>query len=74
MTTLPLNSQQLACILDEARVINTKRHHINVLVHSIEHPDFGVASVIENTVGGGVLIYRKQSRSKMGYLLFCMST
>ena len=65
MTTLPLNSQQLACILDEARVINTKRYHINVLVHSIEHPDFGIASIIENAIGGGVLIYRKQSRSKM---------
>ena len=67
MTTLPLNSQQLACILDEARVINTKRYHINVLVHLIEHPDFGIASIIENAIGsGGVLIYRKQSRSKMG--------
>ena len=66
MKTLTLNYQQLACILDEARVINTKKNNLNVLVHSIEHPDFGVASVIENTVGGGVLIYRKQSRSKMG--------
>ncbi|MEI6335284.1 MAG: hypothetical protein WCS87_12035 [Methylococcaceae bacterium] len=66
MKTLLLNSQQLACILDEAHVINTKRHHINVLVHSIEHPDFGMASIIENATGGGVLIYGKQSRHRMG--------
>jgi len=66
MKTLPLDHQQLACILDEAHVVNTKKHNLNVLVHSIEHPDFGVASIIENTVGGGVLIYRKQPRSKMG--------
>ena len=65
MKTLTLNYQQLACILDEARVINTKKHNLNVLVHSIEHPDFGIASIIENAIGGGVLIYRKQSRSKM---------
>ena len=66
MKTLPLNSQQLACILDEAHVINTKKHHINVSVHSIEHRDFGVASIIENTTGGGVLIYEQQSKHRTG--------
>jgi len=65
MKTLTLNYQQLACILDEAHVVNTKKHNLNVLVHSIEHPDFGAASVIENAIGGGVLIYEQQSRSRI---------
>jgi len=66
METLLLNYQQLACILNEARVINTNNHNINVLVHAIEHRDFGIASIIENTIGGGVLIYEQHSRHRMG--------
>ncbi len=66
MKTLPLDSQQLACILDEAHVIKTKKHNINVSVHSIEHRDFGMASIIENAIGGGVLIYEQQSKHRIG--------
>jgi|CryBogDrversion2_1035201.scaffolds.fasta_scaffold21470_2 hypothetical protein len=65
METLLLNDQQLACLLNEAHIINTKKNNINVLAHSIEHRDFGIASIIESTAGG-VLIYEQHSRDRMG--------
>ena len=59
-----LNLQQLNCILDEANIINTKRHTIDVLIHTIKHSDFGIASIMENSVGGGVLIYGQTSKKQ----------
>ena len=37
-----IDDQQLDYILDESNIINTERHNINVLIHTIEHPDFGI--------------------------------
>ena len=58
-----ISFQQLGCILDESKLIDTKRHNINVLIHTIEHPDFGIASIMEEAVGGGVLIYEQNALS-----------
>lgn len=59
-----LNLQQLNCILDESNIINTQRHTIDVLIHTIEHSDFGIASIMEEAIGGGILIYEECSRKQ----------
>jgi hypothetical protein len=59
-----LNLQQLNCILDESNIIETQRHAIDVLIHTIEHSEFGVASIMEEAVGGGVLIYEHCARKQ----------
>ncbi len=64
MKILQLNLQQLNCILDESNIINTQRHTIDVLIHTIEHPDFGIASIMEEAVGVGILIYGQCSRKQ----------
>ena len=64
-----INDQQLDYILDESNIINTKRHNINVLIHTIEHPDFGIASIMEESIGGGILIY--EQRQKKQYRITC---
>jgi hypothetical protein len=64
-----IDEQQLDYILDESNIINTKRHNINVLIHSIEHPDFGIASIMEEAIGGGILIY--EQRQKKQYRITC---
>lgn len=64
-----IDDQQLDYILDESNIINTKRHNINVLIHTIEHPDFGIASIMEESIGGGILIY--EQRQKKQYRITC---
>ena len=64
-----LDDQQLDYILDESNIINTERHNINVLIHTIEHPDFGIASIMEESIGGGILIY--EQRQKKQYRITC---
>ena len=64
-----IDDQQLDYILDESSIINTKRHNINVLIHTIEHPDFGIASIMEKAIGGGILIY--EQRQKKQYRITC---
>ena len=64
-----IDDQQLDYILDESNIINTKRHNINVLIHTIEHPDFGIASIMEESIGGGILIY--EQRQKKQYRINC---
>ncbi|MFZ9609793.1 MAG: hypothetical protein ACO294_03700 [Methylococcales bacterium] len=59
-----LNDQQLDNILDESNIINTKRHNINILIHTIKHPDFGIASIMEEAIGGGVLIYEQRPKKQ----------
>ncbi len=59
-----LNDQQLDNILDESNIINTKRHNINILIHTIKHPDFGIACIMEEAIGGGVLIYEQRLKKK----------
>ena len=63
MKTKEIDLQQLICILDESRIIHTKRHNINMLIHTIQHPDFGVASIMEQAIGGGTLIYEQGVQS-----------
>ena len=64
-----IDDQQLDYILDESNIINTERHNINVLIHTIEHPDFGIASIMEESIGGGILIY--EQRQKKQYRITC---
>ena len=64
-----IDDQQLDYILDESNIINTKRHNINVLIHTIEHPDFVIASIMEESIGGGILIY--EQRQKKQYRITC---
>jgi hypothetical protein len=64
-----IDEQQLDYILDESNIINTERHNINVLIHTIEHPDFGIASIMEESIGGGILIY--EQRQKKQYRITC---
>ena len=64
-----IDDQQLDYILDESNIINTKRHNINVLIHTIEHPDFCIASIMEEAIGGGILIY--EQRQKKQYRITC---
>jgi hypothetical protein len=40
-----------------------------VLIHTIEHPDFGIASIMEEAIGGGILIY--EQRQKKQYRITC---
>jgi hypothetical protein len=54
-----INLQQLTCILDGSKIIQTQRHDINTLIHTIQHPDFGIAAIMEEAIGGGTLIYEK---------------
>ena len=63
MKTQSIDLQQLTCILDESKIIHTKRHNINMLIHTIQHPDFGVAAIMENAIGGGTLIYEQSAQS-----------
>ena len=63
MKTQSIDLQQLICILDESKIIHTKRHNINTLIHTIEHPDFGIAAILEKAIGGGTLIYEQSSQS-----------
>ena len=64
-----IDDQQLDYILDESNIINTERHNINVLIHTIEHPDLGIASIMEESIGGGILIY--EQRQKKQYRITC---
>jgi hypothetical protein len=59
MKTLSIDLQQLICILDESKIIHTKRHNINMLIHTIKHPDYGIAAIMEEAIGGGTLIYEQ---------------
>ena len=63
MKTQSIDLQQLICILDESKIIHTKRHNINTLIHTIQHPDFGIAAIMEEAIGGGTLIYEKSVQS-----------
>ena len=63
MKTQSIDLQQLICILDESKIIHTKRHNINTLIHTIQHPDFGIAAIMEKAIGGGTLIYEQSSQS-----------
>ena len=63
MKTQLIDLQQLICILDESKFIHTKRHNINTLIHTIEHPDFGIAAIMEKAIGGGTLIYEQSVQS-----------
>ena len=63
MKTQSIDLQQLTCILDESKIIHTKRHNINTLIHTIQHPDFGVAAIMEEAIGGGTLIYEPSAQS-----------
>ena len=63
MKTQLIDLQQLICILDESKFIHTKRHNINTLIHTIEHPDFGIAAILEKAIGGGTLIYEQSVQS-----------
>jgi hypothetical protein len=58
-----IDLQRLICILDESRIIQTQRHDINTLIHTIKHPDFGIAAIIEEAIGGGTLIYERSIQS-----------
>jgi hypothetical protein len=60
-----IDDQQLDYILDESNIINTERHNINVLIHTIEHPDFGIASIMEESIGGGILIYEQRQKNNI---------
>ena len=64
MKTQCLDLQQLVCILDESSIIHTKRHDINTLIHTIKHPDFGIAAIMEQAIGGGTLIYEQAFNQK----------
>jgi hypothetical protein len=59
MKTEYIDLQQLTTILDESKIIHTKRHDINTLIHTIKHPDFGMAAIMEEAIGGGILIYEQ---------------
>jgi len=61
--TQSIDLQLLICILDESKIIHTKRHNINTLIHTIEHPDFGIAAIMEKAIGGGTLIYEQSVQS-----------
>ena len=63
MKTQSIDLQQLICILDESKIIHTKRHNINTLIHTIQHPDFGIAAIMEEAIGGGTLIYQQSIQS-----------
>jgi hypothetical protein len=63
MKTQSIDLQQLICILDESKIIHTKRHNINTLIHTIQHPDFGIAAIMEEAIGGGTLIYEQSIQS-----------
>ena len=63
MKTQAIDLQQLICILDESKIIHTKRHNINMLIHTIQHPDFGVAAIMEEAIGGGTLIYEQSTQA-----------
>ncbi len=63
MKTQLIDLQQLICILDESKIIHTKRHNIITLIHTIQHPDFGIAAIMEKAIGGGTLIYEQSSQS-----------
>ncbi|MEI7994946.1 MAG: hypothetical protein WCH01_08605 [Methylococcaceae bacterium] len=59
MKTEYIDLQQLTTILDESNILHTKRHDINTLIHTIKHPDFGIAAIKENAIGGGILFYEQ---------------
>jgi hypothetical protein len=61
--TQSIDLPQLICILDESKIIHTKRHDINTLIHTIQHPDFGIAAIMEEAIGGGTLIYEQSAQS-----------
>ena len=63
MKTQLIDLQQLIFILDESKIIHTKRHDINTLIHTIQHPDFGIAAIMEKAIGGGTLIYEQSVES-----------
>ena len=63
MKTQSIDLQQLIIILDESKLIHTKRHNINTLIHTIQHPDFGIAAIMEKAIGGGTLIYQQSGQS-----------
>jgi hypothetical protein len=63
MKTEYIDLQQLTTILDESKIIHTKRHDINTLIHTIKHPDFGMAAIMEEAIGGGILIYEQGLQS-----------
>ncbi|MEY3288059.1 MAG: hypothetical protein RLZZ419_301 [Pseudomonadota bacterium] len=63
MKTQSIDLQRLICILDESRIIQTQRHDINTLIHTIQHPDFGIAAIMEEAIGGGTLIYERSIQS-----------
>jgi hypothetical protein len=61
--TQSIDLQQLIFILDESKIIHTKRNNINSLIHTIQHPDFGIAAIMEEAIGGGTLIYEQSVQS-----------
>ena len=63
MKTEYIDLQQLSTILDESNILHTKRHDINTLIHTIKHPDFGIAAIKENAIGGGILFYEQSLQS-----------
>ena len=63
MKTQSIDLKQLIFILDESKLIHTKRHNINTLIHTIQHPDFGIAAIMEKAIGGGTLIYEQSIQS-----------
>jgi hypothetical protein len=63
MKTEYIDLQQLTTILDESNILHTKRHDINTLIHTIKHPDFGIAAIKENAIGGGILFYEQSLQS-----------
>jgi len=58
-----IDLQQLICILDECNIIQTKRYDINTLINIIQHSYFGFATIIEEAIGGGTLLYEKSGQS-----------
>ncbi|UOA09389.1 hypothetical protein [Methylobacter sp. S3L5C] len=63
MITQLIDLQQLICILDECNIIQTKRYDINTLIHIIQHSYFGFATIIEEAIGGGTLVYEQDEQS-----------
>jgi len=57
--TQSIDLQKLICILDESKIIHTKWHNINTLIHTIQHPDFDIAAIMEKAIGRGTLIYEQ---------------
>lgn len=63
MITQLIDLQQLTCILDESSIIQTKRYNINTLIHVIQHSYFGFATIIEEAIDGGTLIYEQSGQA-----------